>query len=191
MGDLKEDEVIDGYSVGMGFFIPSFDLFGLPERADTFHLNFTDGKEPIRLFNQDVMQGNFYNATPLYGNIPYVTGHSKDVDVSIAWMNSAEGWVDIFNVSDTVQSGSQVNFLFEGGPIEFYTFSSAVHPKRVQKILSTITGFAPMPPLHSLGYHFSKYENTSAEILMQRNADFTKYGYPVDVFWMDIMYAEE
>jgi len=34
-------------------------------------------------------------------------------------------------VSDTVRSGSQVNFLFEGGPVEFFTFSSAVHPKRV------------------------------------------------------------
>ena len=46
-----------------------------------------------------------------------------------------------------------------------------------------------MPPLHSLGYHFSKYEETSAEIMMQRNADFNTYRYPVDVFWMDINYA--
>ncbi len=46
-----------------------------------------------------------------------------------------------------------------------------------------------MPPIESLGYHFSKYAEVSADIMIQRDSDFESYGFPVDVYWMDILYA--
>lgn len=63
-------------------------------------------------------------------------------------------------------------------------------PKESLKNLATVTGFAPLPLIESLGYHFSKYADVSAQIMMQRDNDFENYGFPVDFFWMDILYSK-
>lgn len=55
--------------------------------------------------------------------------------------------------------------------------------------LATISGFAPMPLITHLGYHFCKWANISADILMERNREFTEYGFPIDVLWSDIEWA--
>ena len=46
-----------------------------------------------------------------------------------------------------------------------------------------------MPPIEALGFHFSKYAEVSADIMMARDNDFETYGFPVDYYWMDILYA--
>lgn len=48
-----------------------------------------------------------------------------------------------------------------------------------------------MPPIEHLGYHFSKYAEVTADIMMDRDQDFENYGFPVDVYWMDILYAKD
>ena len=58
-------------------------------------------------------------------------------------------------------------------------------------MVSDISGYTPMPPMHSLGFHFSKYEYFTAISLAERSQNFTKYGFPVDVFWMDIEHTQE
>jgi len=63
--------------------------------------------------------------------------------------------------------------------------------KRMQEKLRTVTGAAFLPPVHTLGFHFSKYAPASSDIIRQRNADFTKYEFPVDVLWMDIQWADK
>ena len=57
-------------------------------------------------------------------------------------------------------------------------------------MVSTISGYAPMPPIHTLGFHFSKWDAASTDIIRQRNSDFTDTGFPVDVLWMDINWAQ-
>jgi hypothetical protein len=47
-----------------------------------------------------------------------------------------------------------------------------------------------MPLLHTLGFHFCKWANVSADMIMERNKNFTLYGFPVDVLWMDIEWSE-
>ena len=84
--------------------------------------------------------------------------------------------------------------ISETGALEFFMFGSAVwnrrgSPNRNMRIsndLATITGYARLPPLHTLGFHFAKYDVASAEIIMERDANFTKEEFPVDVFWLDI-----
>ena len=56
--------------------------------------------------------------------------------------------------------------------------------------LSTVTGFAPLPPINTLGFHFSKYDRVSADIIMDRNRRFTEDEFPVDVLVMDIEWAD-
>jgi alpha-glucosidase (family GH31 glycosyl hydrolase) len=53
----------------------------------------------------------------------------------------------------------------ESGHLEFFLFSSQ-SPKTQLENLATITGHAPMPPIEALGYHFSKYAEVSADIMM-------------------------
>jgi len=65
-------------------------------------------------------------------------------------------------------------------------FGSSKSPKEVAKKLATLTGFAPMPPLYSLGFHFSKWSNINSSIMINRNANFELTGIPMDVLWFDI-----
>jgi alpha-glucosidase (family GH31 glycosyl hydrolase) len=48
-----------------------------------------------------------------------------------------------------------------------------------------------MTPIHMLGFHFCKWYNISADMMIKRNRDFTNYGFPVDVLWMDIEWADK
>ena len=98
------------------------------------------------------------------------------------------------DASTTDTAATEVNFVSESGALEFFIFASSIETsagtlnrnKRIQQKLRTVTGPAFLPPLHTLGYHFSKYAPASADIIRQRNADFSTYGFPLDVIWMDI-----
>lgn len=74
--------------------------------------------------------------------------------------------------------------------MEFFIFGSAINPKLVNKALSEMSGYAPIPLLSHLGFHYCKWEYNSAEMLLNRNRNFTAYGFPVDVLWSDIEYSE-
>lgn len=41
--------------------------------------------------------------------------------------------------------------------------------KRIHHLLSTITGFPNLPPLFSLGFHYSRWEETSAQKIIHYN----------------------
>ena len=183
-----DEHLIEGYSVGMDFTVSARHMFGIPERATEFLLEETGYDKPYRLFNQDKFPHALGERAPLYGSAPYIMGHSSHVDAAVAWMNSAETFVFINNA----HLGKRTNnaFISEGNALEFYLLGSEGSPKHLQKKLSELTGYAPMPPVHSLGYNYSKYEPIDADKMMARNSDFDRYGFPVDVFWFDINYAQ-
>ena len=187
--NAAEEHLIEGYSVGMDFTVSARHMFGIPERATDFLLEETGYDKPYRLFNQDKFPHTLGQRAPLYGSAPYVMGHSAHLDAAVAWMNSAETFVFINNA----HLGKRTNnaFISEGNALEFYLLGAEASPKHLQKKLSELTGYAPMPPIHSLGYNFAKYEPTSADKIIARNSDFSSYGFPVDVFWFDINYAQE
>lgn len=68
---------------------------------------------------------------------------------------------------------------------------AAFTPKRIHKRLSTVTGFPNLPPIWSLGFHYSRWEQTSARKIMDYNDKFEEHGFPVDVFWMDLGHTED
>jgi alpha 1,3-glucosidase len=45
--------------------------------------------------------------------------------------------------------------------------------------------------MHSLGFHYCKYEENSVDLMIKRNEQFSHYNFPVDVFWSDLYYTEE
>lgn len=183
--------------IGLGFFMPSETLFGLGEREDTLVLKRTTGSTPYEMWAFDSPhEPNRMNG--LYGNMPYVQGIGSDSSQAVAWVNSAHTWVFLDDATYEDQTGANINFVSETGAIELFLFSSSIETKadslnrnkRVQNDLSTVTGFAPLPPLHTLGFHYSKYDEASAEIIMERNRNFTDYKFPVDVLVMDIQWAD-
>ena len=122
------------------------------------------------MFNTDRFPHFYQTNVSLYGSLPYLTAHDavKDIsiDSSVMWVNSAPTWVDLFSLSSSTTLGT---FNSMGGEIEVFVFASSISPLRVQKSLSDISGYIPMPPLHSLGFHFSKYEYFTALTLAERS----------------------
>ena len=119
-------------SVALGFFVPTSHLYGIPGRESSFNLKTTDDEEgPYRLFNRDLDPHWAHNKTELYGSIPYLTGHSLEFDTAVAWMNSADTWVEILPMERDGAEGLYFDFLSEGGALEFFAFGSATHPARV------------------------------------------------------------
>jgi alpha 1,3-glucosidase len=145
-------------------------MFGLPERASNLVLNFTNNSDPYYMFNTDRFPHFYQTNVSLYGSLPYLTAHEAisniSVDSSVMWMNSAPTWVDLFAIQVDSTLGT---FNSMGGAIELFLFASTISPLRVQKSLSDISGYVPMPPLHSLGFHFSKYEYFTALSLAERS----------------------
>ena len=60
----------------MGFWMPTKDLFGIPEREDTLLLKKTVGTDPYEIFATDHLHEP-NDPGPLYGSIPYVQGISE------------------------------------------------------------------------------------------------------------------
>lgn len=83
-------------SISMGYFVNAVNMFGLPERAAEFKLNFTDTQGPYRLWTQDAFDHPWGSLWPLYSSIPYLVGHAASQTAAVAWLNSAETFVDLF-----------------------------------------------------------------------------------------------
>lgn len=162
-------------------------MYGLSERESSLLLQETSTSDPYRTFNIDYYMHQQGDPRGEYGSIPYITAHSTAHDSSLLWINSADTWTDLLHLQ---QGQMTSNFVSESGVLELFMFTTG-SPKKQLKNLATITGFAPLPLIETLGYHFSKYADVSADIMMKRDSDFESYGFPVDFLWMDILYAQE
>ena len=94
------DQLIEGYEIGVGITLSTDYVFGLPQRAaSTFQLKHGVN---YRLFNQDKFDHPYGTLDPLYGSWPYLTGHSAVMDASVVWMNSSETYVNIDSTTNSV-----------------------------------------------------------------------------------------
>lgn len=171
-------------AVGMGASLETPFLYGLSERESSLLLQDTWDTDPYRFFNIDYYAHQSGDARGEYGSIPYITGHTATRDTSLLWLNAADTWTDLMIDGDRALS----NFVSESGILELFVFSSS-SPKQQLRNLATISGHAPKPPVEALGFHFSKYAETTAEIMLSRDDDFEAHGFPVDYYWMDILYS--
>ncbi|CDW88484.1 neutral alpha-glucosidase ab [Stylonychia lemnae] len=177
-------------SMALSFRINSEYLFGLPERSEKLLLGLTEESDPYRLYNIDIFPHQEWNNTGLYSSIPYLQAHHQDFDAAILWYNSAETWVDI----RSHDQGRLTNFVSESGQIEFFLIGSAARdsPKRLSKLVATISGFQFLPPLYTLGFHYSKWEQeSSAKRISYINDQFEEAEIPLDVLWMDLPHTDD
>ena len=183
-------------AMSLGFFFPSRTLFGVPERESSLILKETKDSAPYRLWATDEPMHMPGSPQPLYGSIPYVTGLTNTSQSAALWINSAQTVIDIDHVDYDGTAGSIVTFTSESGALEFFVFASTAptdsdsnRVKRVINDLATITGYAPLPMVQTLGFHFCKWAPVSANTLMERSRLFTDNRFPVDVLWADIQWA--
>lgn len=153
-----------GSGIGIGFNLSASYLYGLPLRAArTFPLVNTS---LYRFYNWDRFNHPYGTLDPIYGSWPYLTGHSPSTDASIVWMNASETFVKIYESLTQAKKGSRrADFISVGGKFEFFMFASSKGPKQHHTLQSTLSGFPPMPSAHSLGFHYSKWEWNSAQLL--------------------------
>ena len=162
-------------------------------------LDQTTDSEPYRMFATDEPLHEPGNAQPLYGNIPYVTGFTDESASAILWLNSADTYAEIDYELHEGQEGSLISFSSESGALEFFIFANTIETekrgtnrvKRLNQDLATVSGYAPLPLIQTLGFHFSKWAPVSADALIERSRKFSESGFPLDVIWSDIQWAQQ
>ena len=88
-------------AVGAGIKYETSQLYGMPERESNPVINSTFFSDPYRFFNIDYYMHQKDDPRGQYGSVPYVTGHARNFDVGLLWVNSADTWVDTGNLSGT------------------------------------------------------------------------------------------
>lgn len=130
----------------------------------------------------------------LYGSIPYISSFSSNHsgNIGIYWLNSAETWVDIYTASNYAAAENYgtdnrrgIIWSSETNLIEFVLIIAS-DPKDLLGKWATVTGFAPLPPYFSLGYHQSRWSYYSADDISNVNFRFDFHEMPYDVIWLDI-----
>lgn len=164
--DPSSEDYVKGTSsaIAMGFWFAAENLYGLPEREDTLPLKDTNGT-PYHLFATDEPMHEPFNQQPLYGTVPYITSLNEDHSAGLAWISSSSTYVDVATPSK--KGGRYTSFVSESGALEFFMFASSSEGdnnrvKKVQEDLAIVSGYIPMPPLHTLGFHFCKWADVSA-----------------------------
>ena len=137
------------------------------------------------------------NPQPLYGSVPYIQALDAEFSSSVTWVNSAHTWVEIETANYQTTEGKYTSFLSESGVMDFFVSASSMsgsglnRVKKVQRNLADLSGYMPLPQIHAVGFHFCKWYNISADVMMERNELFTAHGFPIDVLWMDIEWADQ
>ncbi len=154
-------------------------LFGLPERTSSFLLEDNE----YRMYSVDLFPHYENSIQNLYSGIPYLIGHNEQSTQSIVWINAAETFVNL----SSYESGRSALFQSEAGVMEFLLLASTKSPAHVQKKLAQVTGFPQLPPLYSLGFHYSKWDqNTTAVRMIDHMTRFEQSGMKLDMLWLDI-----
>lgn len=86
------------------------------------------------------------------------------MDANLVWLNPSETWADIERFG---HDSRLTRFISETGAIEMYISSTTRGPKALSKNLARISGFPILPPFYSIGFHYSKWEDTSADKVIE------------------------
>ncbi|XP_077476297.1 neutral alpha-glucosidase C [Stigmatopora argus] len=179
-------------SIGADLRLHGFhDVFGIPEHADSFRLADTRDDEPYRLYNLDVFAYEIQSRLGLYGSVPFLVAHKPDRTLGVFWLNASDSFVHV-NYSqedDKTLPYTDVHWLSESGVIDCMILPGP-SPAQMYRQYAELTGFQTLPPLFSLGYHHSRWDNDTQEDLTEVDANFDRHRIPYDVMWLDIEHTD-
>lgn len=103
------------------------------------------------------------------------------------YINSANSYIDVIHSRDN--PSTFLGLVSESGQIEFFMFASTQGPKRVVEDVSIVTGYAPLPAIYTMGFHYSEWAFIDAGFLKWHDFKFESGRFPYDVLWMDIQHG--
>lgn len=177
-------------SIGADILFPFAEhLYGIPERTvsvslpHTISASGTFASEPHRLYNLDVFEFELDKPLGLYGAVPFIVGRKKSRAAGILWLNAAETYVDIPEL--TTGSGRSSHWFSEAGVIDLYLLPGPRLPD-VYRQYRMLTGPSSMPQRFALGYHQCRWNYRDDADARDVDAKFDQYDIPYDVLWLDI-----
>ena len=167
-------------------------VYGIPQHASSLDLRTTTGEspyytDPYRLYNADTFEYLADSTMSLYGSIPVMHAHSADSTVAIFNAVGSETWIDI---SHPTASSTQTHWISESGILDVFILPGPT-PKDIFAQYSGLTGTQALPADWSLGYHQCRWNYVSSDDVRSVQKRFDEADMPVDVFWLDIEYAED
>ena len=141
----------------------------------------------------------------MYGAIPLVHAHSPAGSVGILALSASETWVD---VERPAAGGGSVSthWMAESGILDLFLLSGGraeAGPRALAKQYASLTGPSALPAHWALGYHQCRWNYLDQADVLDVDRRFDEVtadeaaseeggkGWPLDVTWLDIEYAEE
>ncbi|ESK89413.1 glycoside hydrolase family 31 protein [Moniliophthora roreri MCA 2997] len=167
-------------------------IYGIPQHATNLALPTTTGEgatftDPYRLYNADVFEYLASSTMSLYGSIPVLHAHSADSTVGIFHAVGSETWIDVSHASE---KSTETHWISESGILDIFLMPGPT-PEDVFAQYARLTGTTALPAQWSLGYHQCRWNYVSSDDIRLVQKRFDEDDIPVDVFWLDIEYAEE
>ncbi|KAI8336265.1 glycosyl hydrolases family 31-domain-containing protein [Chlamydoabsidia padenii] len=196
-------------SIGLDISFNGFShVYGIPEHASSLSLKETRGgdnayTDPYRLYNTDVFEYALDSPTSLYGAVPFMVAHRKDISAGIFWMNPSETWVDITKdksdqkILDFGKKGgdndgttTQTHWISEAGVLDLFVFFGPT-AKDVLRQYTRLTGAPAMPQMFAIGYHQCRWNYINEKDVLEVDSKFDEHDFPYDVIWLDIEYTDD
>ncbi|KAF8058741.1 glycoside hydrolase family 31 protein [Lyophyllum atratum] len=167
-------------------------IYGIPQHATRLALPTTTGEspffsDPYRLYNADVFEYLASSPMSIYGSIPVLHAHSADSTVGIFHAIGSETWIDVGHASD---KSTETHWISESGILDLFLMPGPT-PEDIFRQYSRLTGTTVLPAHWSLGYHQCRWNYVSSDDVRTVQKRFDEEDMPVDVFWLDIEYAED
>ncbi|KAG0177650.1 hypothetical protein DFQ29_004616 [Apophysomyces sp. BC1021] len=186
-------------------------VYGIPEHASSLSLKETRGgdnayEEPYRLYNTDVFEYALDSPTSLYGAVPFMVAHRKNMSAGVFWMNPSETWVDIVKTKEEKKNGSKkiwsfgkevseiqstkTHWISEAGVLDLFVFLGP-STKDVLRQYHQLTGPPALPQMFAIGYHQCRWNYINERDVLEVDSQFDNHDMPYDVIWLDIEYTDE
>ncbi|KAJ4496712.1 glycoside hydrolase family 31 protein [Lentinula lateritia] len=167
-------------------------VYGIPQHATNLSLPSTTGDspsytDPFRLYNADVFEYLASSPMSLYGSIPVMHAHSADTTVGLFNAVGSETWIDI---SYPTKKSTHTHWISESGIMDVFLLPGPT-PEEVFAQYARLTGTTALPAHWSLGYHQCRWNYVSSDDVRTVQRRFDEEDMPVDVFWLDIEYAQD
>ncbi|KAJ4471585.1 glycoside hydrolase family 31 protein [Lentinula aciculospora] len=167
-------------------------VYGIPQHATNLSLPSTTGEspsytDPFRLYNADVFEYIASSPMSLYGSIPVMHAHSAETTVGLFNAIGSETWIDI---AYPTKRSTHTHWISESGIMDVFLLPGPT-PEDVFAQYARLTGTTALPAHWSLGYHQCRWNYVSSDDVRTVQKRFDEEDMPVDVFWLDIEYAQD
>lgn len=173
-------------SIGLDFTFAGYKhVYGIPEHADSMSLKDTsESNWPYRLFNVDIFEYDTDSRMPMYGSIPLMLATKPKMSTAVFWLNAADTFIDIHKSNDV-----KTHWISENGVMDFLVILGET-PAEINSKYGRLTGYAPLPPMFSLGYHQCRWNYNDEKDVLDITSKMDETLVPYDTIWLDVEYAD-